>query len=68
MNFFKFSIEIQSIKTEIIVSLTMIIHIMIMTYNTWMYVKEAYLKHVFNTGTGSDDTSIMFSLYWYQLR
>ena len=26
-----------------------------------MYVKENCLKHVFNTGTGSDDTDIMFS-------
>ena len=39
----------------------MIIHVMIMTYNIWMSVKEKCLKHVFNTGTGSDDTSIMFS-------
>ena len=32
----------------------MIIHVMIMTYNTWMSVKEASLKHVFSTGTSSD--------------
>ena len=39
----------------------MIIHIMIMTYNIWMSAKENWLKHVFNTGTGSDDTGNMFS-------
>ena len=42
-------------------TLTMIIHVMIMTYNIWMSVKEAYLQHVFNISTGSDDTGIMFS-------
>ena len=68
MKCLKFSIEIQYIITVIIVSLTMIIHVMIMTYNTWMSVKEACLKHVINTGTGSDDISIMFSLYWYQVQ
>ena len=46
----------------------MIIHVMIMTYNTWMSVKEASLKHVFSTGTSSDDTGIMFSLYVYCFR
>ena len=35
------------------------------TYNTWMCVKETYLKHVFNTVSCSDDTGIMLSLYWY---
>ena len=49
-------------------SLTMVIHVMSMTYNTGISVKETCLKHVFNTGTGSDDTGIMFSLYWYWLR
>ena len=39
----------------------MIIYVMIITYNIWMSVKEICLKHVFNTGTGSDDTGIMFS-------
>ena len=54
---------------------------MIMTYNTWMSVKEACLKHVFDSGTGSDDTGKMFYLlvlvqmipvkcfiYWYWFR
>ena len=37
----------------------MIIHVMIMICNTWTSVKEACLKHVFNTGTGS--------VYWYNI-
>ena len=44
-------------------SLTMIIHIMIMTYNIWMSVKEECLKHVFNTSTSSDDTWYNIFLY-----
>ena len=34
----------------------MIIHVMIMTYNIWMSIKEACLKYVFNTGTSRAQT------------